>query len=121
MMRFTEEHEWVRVEGDVATVGITDYAQGVLGDITYVELPKAGKVFKKGDSLCVVESVKAASDVFAPVGGTVTAVNEALAESPQTVNASPEADGWICTLGGVADAELETLMTAEQYAAFCKK
>lgn len=120
MIRYTKDHEWVRIEGDVATVGISDHAQDALGDITYVELPKIGKVLKKGDSLCVIESVKAASDVYAPVGGKVATVNAALPDSPQTVNTSPESEGWICTLSEFAVAELEGLMTAEQYAAFFK-
>ncbi len=121
MKRFTEEHEWVKIDGNVATVGITDYAQNTLGDITFVDLPKVGKTVKKGDTLCVVESVKAASDVFAPLGGTVATVNARLSDAPETVNRSPENDGWICTLTGFDAAELESLMTAEQYAAFCKK
>lgn len=121
MMRFTEEHEWISVEGDVAKIGITNYAQDTLGDITFVELPKVGKVVKKGDSLCVVESVKAASDVFAPVGGTVVAVNAALSGAPELINQSAEKDGWICTLGSFSAAELNLLMTEDQYAAWCKK
>lgn len=121
MMRFTEEHEWISVEGEVAKVGITNHAQDTLGDITFVDLPKVGKVVKKGDSLCVVESVKAASDVFAPVGGTVVAVNTALSEAPETINQSAEKDGWICELGSFQAAELEGLMTPDQYAAWCKK
>jgi glycine cleavage system H protein len=121
MIRYTQEHEWVKAEGNTATVGITDYAQHALGDITFVELPKVGKSLKKGDALSVVESVKAASDVFAPVGGTVASVNERLSSAPETVNAAPEADGWICILGNINPAELESLMTAEQYADFCKK
>jgi glycine cleavage system H protein len=118
---YTKDHEWVRVEGTVATVGISDYAQHTLGDITFVDLPKVGKAVKAGDSLCVVESVKAASDVYAPVGGTVASVNAALSGAPEMINQSAEGDGWICTLSSVSAAELAGLMTAEQYAAFCKK
>lgn len=121
MLRFTEEHEWVRIDGAVATVGITNYAQDTLGDITFVDLPKVGKVVKKGESLCVVESVKAASDVYAPVGGTVTAVNAALGSAPELINQSAEKDGWLCTLGSFDAAELGSLMTADQYEAWCKK
>lgn len=120
MTRYTQEHEWVRYEDGVATVGITQHAQETLGDITYVELPPVGKTVKPGDSLCVIESVKAASDVFAPVGGTVARVNTTLTDAPETVNAAAEGDGWICTLSGVEAAALERLMTAEQYAAFCR-
>lgn len=121
MTKYTKDHEWVRVEGATATVGISDYAQHTLGDITFVDLPKVGKAVKQGDSLCVVESVKAASDVYAPVGGAVASVNAALSGAPETINQSAEGDGWICTLSGVNAAELDGLMTAEQYAAFCKK
>lgn len=118
MMRYTTEHEWIRLEGDVATVGISDHAQHELGDITFIELPPVGKTVQAGGALCVIESVKAASDVFAPVAGTVATVNAALADAPETVNASAEGDGWLCTLSGVDPAALEGLMNPEQYAAF---
>ncbi len=120
MMRFTEEHEWVRIEGATARIGITDHAQHALGDITYVELPKVGRTVRRGEALAVVESVKAASDVYAPLGGRVAAVNARLAESPETVNAAAEGDGWLCTLEGFDPTEAEALMSAEQYAAFCR-
>ena len=117
MTRFTSEHEWIRLDGAIATVGITDFAQRELGDITFIELPAVGKQVKKGDVLGVIESVKAASEVYAPAGGTVASVNEALEAAPETVNAAAESDGWLCTLEGVDPAALESLMTAEQYAA----
>lgn len=120
-VRYTKEHEWVRVEGTTATVGITDHAQEQLGDITYVELPQAGKAVKQSGELAVVESVKAASDVYAPVGGTVSGVNAELNEHPEKINADPYGAGWLCTLSGVAAAELDALMTAAQYAAFLKE
>lgn len=120
MTHYTKDHEWVRVEGSVATMGITNHAQNMLGDITYVELPKIGKTLKKGDPLCVVESVKAASDVYAPIGGTVASANAELSDKPETINTSPEGEGWVCTLCGFDAAELASLMTAEQYHAFCK-
>jgi glycine cleavage system H protein len=118
MKRYTEEHEWVVVTGDLAVVGITAFAAEELGDITYVELPAVGKTVKKGESLCVIESVKAASDVFSPVSGAVAEVNGDLENDPGIVNASPEEKGWICKMSGVSQAEVDKLMTAEQYAAF---
>lgn len=121
MMRFTEEHEWVRLAGDTVTVGITDFAQQELGDITFVEQPEIGKTVRKGESFCVVESVKAASDIYAPVGGTVATVNTRLNDTPEMINDAAESDGWICTLSGVDVAALEDLMTAAQYAKFCNK
>ncbi len=119
-MHFTKDHEWFRVEGDEATVGITDHAQQALGDITFVDLPKVGKVVSAHDSLLVVESVKAASDVFAPVAGTVSAVNEKLASSPELINQSACADGWLCKLKPFIPAMTE-LMTAEQYKIFLQE
>jgi glycine cleavage system H protein len=121
MTRFTREHEWIRLENDMATIGISDFAQHELGDITFIELPAVGKTVKTGDALCVIESVKAASDVYAPAGGTVAAVNTALEDAPETVNQAAEDAGWICTLSGVTEADLDGLMTPEQYAAFIKQ
>lgn len=116
--RYSKDHEWVRLEGDVATIGISDYAQEQLGDVVYVELPEIGKKLDKGAEAAVVESVKAASEVFAPIGGEVVAVNEALENAPNTVNESPEGDGWFMKIK-VADAgELEGLMDADAYKAF---
>jgi len=116
--KFSEEHEWVEYKNGVATVGISAYAAEELGDITFVELPDKGVVFAQGDVMCVVESVKAASDVFAPVGGTVTEVNGRLEEDPGLINASPEKDGWFCKLEEVDEAELDGLMLEEQYDQF---
>ncbi len=117
---YTKDHEWVSVAGTVATVGITDHAQSALGDITFVDLPKVGKVVNVHDSLLVVESVKAASDVYAPVAGTVSAVNEKLGTSPELINQAPGGDGWLCKLSPFAPVGAD-LMTAEQYAAFLKE
>ena len=94
MIRYTKDHEWVRLEGLEAVIGITDHAQAQLGDVVYVELPTLGTMFKAGDQCAVVESVKAASEVYAPLGGTVIAVNDALESSPGTVNESAEGEGW---------------------------
>ena len=115
---FTKDHEWIRIEGDVATVGITDYAQSQLGDVVYVELPEIGKALAKGDEAAVVESVKAASEVFAPVSGSVTAVNAALADEPGKINESPETDGWFLKMKLTASDELAELMDEEAYKAF---
>jgi glycine cleavage system H protein len=114
-LRYTNEHEWIRLEGDVATVGITNHAQTQLGDIVYVELPAVGKKVAKGDEAAVVESVKAASEVYAPVGGEVIAVNGDLEGSPATVNQDAEGAGWFLKLKVVDAAEVEQLMTPEQY------
>lgn len=118
MKRFSEEHEWVEVADGVAAVGITAYAAEELGEITFVELPEQGTVLGQGDSLCVVESVKAASDVFVPIGGTIMEVNGRLEEEPELVNASPEGEGWICKLTEVDEGELDSLMSEEEYEAF---
>jgi glycine cleavage system H protein len=117
-LRYTKDHEWVRIEGDTATLGITHHAQEALGEITYVEMPPAGKTVKASEELAAVESSKAASDVFAPVGGKIAAVNEALEDSPETINASPYEDGWICRLSEIDAAEADALMTPEAYQAF---
>jgi glycine cleavage system H protein len=116
---FTREHEWVRVEGDTGTVGITDYAQGQLGDIVYVETPEAGRQVSRGGEAAVVESVKAASDVYAPVGGEVLESNAALADEPSLVNSDPEGAGWFFRLRLSDPAELEGLMDADAYQSFC--
>ena len=119
MSRFyTEDHEWVEVDGDVATVGITDYAQGQLGDIVFVEVPEEGKTVAKGDEAAVVESVKAASDVYAPVSGTVTEANAALEADPALVNTAPETEGWFFKLTLADAGELEGLMDETGYKAF---
>lgn len=116
---YTDEHEWISVEGGTATVGITDYAQAQLGDIVFVELPAPGANVAKGGEAAVVESVKAASDVFAPVTGTVSEINGALEEDPALVNSAPEGDGWFFKLALQDAAELEGLMNAAEYKAFC--
>jgi glycine cleavage system H protein len=115
---FTDEHEWIDVEGDTATVGITDYAQEQLGDIVFVELPQVGAMLDKGGDAAVVESVKAASDVYAPVSGEVTEANAALEEDPALVNSSPEEEGWFFRLTISDDGELEGLMTEAAYKDF---
>ena len=118
MRYFTDEHEWIEVDGDVATVGITDYAQGQLGDIVFVELPAVGTAITKGKDAAVVESVKAASDVYAPIDGEVTETNGALEEDPSLVNTAPEAEGWFFKMT-IADAgQLEGLMDEAGYKAF---
>ncbi len=115
---FTEDHEWIEVDGSTGTVGITDYAQSQLGDITFVELPEAGTSLKKGDAPCVVDSVKAASDVYAPVSGTVTESNHALADEPELVNTDAEVGGWLFRLTLTDPAELEGLMDRAAYDAY---
>jgi len=115
MKRFSEEHQWVEYDGRQATIGITAYAAEELGEITFVELPDLGGAVSQGEPLCVVESTKAASDVFAPVGGTVVAVNELLEKTPALVNDSPETKAWICRLEEVDEADLENLMTEARY------
>lgn len=115
---FTRDHEWVRLEGDSALVGITDYAQSQLGDVVYVELPEVGKTFAKGDDAAVVESVKAASDVYAPVSGVVVAVNSALEKSPAMINDAPESDGWFWKLTLTEPGELDALLDEAAYKAF---
>ena len=115
---FSEDHEWIDVNGDTGTVGITDYAQGQLGDITFVELPDAGTAVKKGDAPCVVDSVKAASDVYAPVSGTVTESNAALEGEPELVNSDPETGGWLFRLTLSDTSELDGLMDQAAYEAY---
>lgn len=117
-MYFTEDHEWVRVEGDTATIGITQYAAEQLGDVVFVELPEIGKVVAKGSEAAVVESVKAAGEINAPVSGTVSAVNGALEDAPQTVNEAPEGDGWIVKMTVTDSSELASLMDETAYKAF---
>jgi len=118
---FTQDHEWIDVDGQVGTVGITDYAQGQLGDIVFVEVPDEGRQLAKGDDAAVVESVKAASDVYAPVGGTVLEGNPALADQPDLVNTDPEGEGWFFKVTLADDSELEGLMDEDAYKAFVAK
>ncbi|WP_232492125.1 glycine cleavage system protein GcvH [Novosphingobium kaempferiae] len=115
---FSEDHEWIEVEGDLGTVGITDYAQGQLGDITFVDLPAEGSTVGKGDSVSVVDSVKAASDVYTPVSGTIAEVNAALADQPELVNTEAETGGWLFRVTLSDAAELGALMDETAYKAF---
>ena len=118
--RYTKDHEYIRVEGDTGTVGITDYAQSQLGDVVYVELPAVGKSVTKGAEAAVVESVKAASEIYAPVSGEVVEVNGALESAPGTVNEDAAGKGWFFKLKLKDPAEIESLMTEEQYQEFLK-
>lgn len=115
---YTQDHEWIDVDGSNATVGITDYAQSQLGDITFVELPEAGASVAKGDAPCVVDSVKAASDVYSPASGTVSESNAALADEPELVNTDPESGGWLFRLTLSDPSELASLMDKAAYDAF---
>jgi len=117
-LRYTKDHEWVRIKGHEAVVGITAHAQAELGEIVYVELPEVGRVVAKSDPLCVVESTKAAADVYAPVGGTVKERNAALRENPGLVNSSPYQEGWMAVLTDVHLEDLSSLMSHEEYQAF---
>jgi len=114
-MRFTKDHEWVAVDGDIATIGITAYAAEQLGDVVFVETPEVGKVVGQGDGLAVVESVKAASDVYAPISGEVVEANGELGAAPETVNAAPEAGGWFAKLKITDPAQVEGLMDRAAY------
>ena len=116
---FTDEHEWIDVEGDTATVGITDFAQGQLGDIVFVELPDVGSVIEKGKDAAVVESVKAASDVYAPISGEVMETNDALEDDPALVNTAPEEDGWFFKMTIGDKSEFDGLMDLAAYKSFC--
>ncbi|MBF9195494.1 glycine cleavage system protein GcvH [Microvirga terrestris] len=118
--RYTKDHEYIRVEGDAGIVGISDYAQGQLGDVVFVELPSVGKNLSKGDEAAVVESVKAASEVYAPVSGEVVEVNSELEASPGTVNEDPAGRGWFMKIRLTNQSELDGLMTEEQYQEFVK-
>lgn len=117
-LRFSEEHEWVSVDGDIATVGISDFAQQQLGDVVFVELPEVGRSVTRGDEIAVVESVKAASEVYAPVSGEVIEINGALVDEPGTVNESAEADGWFFKLRLTDASELDELMDEAAYRTF---
>ena len=120
MLRFTDEHEWLKLEGEVATVGITAHAAGQLGDLVFIELPKVGAKLKKGEAAAVVESVKAASDVYAPLGGEVTEVNAAAVEDPTTVGGDPQGAGWLYKIRLDDPSALDALMDEAAYAAFAK-
>lgn len=117
-LRYTKSHEWVREEDDgTVTVGITDHAQGLLGDLVFVELPEIGADMAADDACCVVESVKAASDVYMPISGEIVEVNESLSEEPEIINSSPYDDGWIFKIQPSAEQELDELMDADTYQA----
>ena len=120
-LRYTREHEWVRLEGDVATVGITDFAQDQLGEVIYVELPPAGRTFAAGATMAVVESVKAASDIYAPLEGEVLENNAKLIDEPGGLNRSPYGDGWLVKMRVANPAQAGALLTPEAYAAIAKE
>lgn len=115
---YTKEHEWAKVDGDTVAVGITAHAAEQLGDITFVELPEIGKDVEANGELAVVESIKAASDIYAPVGGTVSEINADLDDAPEKINSDPYGEGWICKISNVDSAEIEKLMSAEEYKSF---
>jgi len=119
-LKYTKDHEWVRIEGDDATFGITDHAQEALGDIVFVELPETGRNLARAEGMAVVESVKAVSDVYAPMGGEVTAVNEALEGEPEKINSDPYGEGWIARVK-LSDTDTTHLMDAAAYAAFLEE
>ena len=120
-LRFTKDHEWVRVEGTRAIIGITDFAQSELGDVVFVELPVIGKTLSAHENLAVIESVKAVSDIFAPVAGTVIKANEALSDAPETVNQDPYAKGWIAEIEMTDPAAAGSLLSASEYEAMIKE
>lgn len=117
-LKFTKDHEWLRIDGDVATVGITDHAQHALGDVVFVDLPAIGKTVKQGQEAATVESVKAASEIYAPVSGEVVAVNTMLPDNPALVNSAPEGDGWFLKLRLSNPAEVDSLMREGDYKAY---
>lgn len=118
--KYTEDHEWLEIDGDVATVGITDFAQEQLGDVVFVELPEIGKTFAKGDEAAVVESVKAAAEVYAPVGGEIVGINDLLVDDPALVNASATKNGWFFRIKLADTGELDALMDEDAYTAFAE-
>jgi glycine cleavage system H protein len=119
-LHYSKDHEWVRVEGDVGVVGITDHAQEALGDVVYVELPKAGDDFAAHEAFGSVESVKAVSEIFTPVSGEITAVNETLQDAPEKVNTDPYGDGWMIKIKLKSAGEVDSLLTAAEYEDFTK-
>ncbi|MGQ0559160.1 MAG: glycine cleavage system protein GcvH [Sphingosinicella sp.] len=120
-VHFTREHEWIRLDGDTAIVGITDFAQNQLGDVVFIEVPEAGKQLAKGGEAAVVESVKAASDVYSPVSGEVIEGNQALVDDPALVNRDPEGEGWFFKLRLADTGEINDLMNADQYREYCEQ
>ena len=115
-LKYTKTHEWIKIDNDEVTVGITEHAQGLLGDLVYVELPEVGEKFSASDDICVVESVKAASDVYAPIDGEVIEVNETLVNDPSQINQLPYKDGWLFKFKALNLLQLEELLSAEEYA-----
>ncbi len=120
-VKYTKDHEWVRVEGDVGTIGISNFAQSQLGDVVFVELPEAGRVLEQGKEAAVVELVKAASDVYCPVSGTVIEANQALVDDPSLANNAPETDGWFFKVTLSDPSQLDALMDEAAYAAFVEE
>ena len=120
-LKYTKEHEWVKVEGNIATVGITDYAQDSLGDVVYVELPQEGATVTKHEPFGVVESVKAVSDLYAPLSGSVTEVNDAIVDSPEAINEDPYGDAWMIKVEIASTGELGDLLTADEYQKFIEE
>ncbi len=121
MIKYSKSHEWVKKEGEIGIIGISEYAQDQLGDIVYVELPEVGNEINEGEMLCTVESVKAASDIYSPVSGEITEINEDLEDSPEIINEDAESKGWICKIKLSDDAEFDKLMNKEEYDEFCEK
>lgn len=120
-MKFTKEHEWIEAKGDEGKIGISDYAQDQLGDIVYIELPDKGKKLKRGDVLCTIESVKAANDIYSPVSGEITEINDGLDSKPELINEDAEGKGWIVEIKLSDSSELDDLMTEEEYRKFAKE
>lgn len=120
-LQYSKDHEWIKVDGEEGAVGITFYAQEALGDIVFVELPSVGDHFDSGDAVGSIESVKAVSDVYSPLGGEVTEVNESLEDSPETINSDPYGEGWIFKVKIESESELDDLMDAEEYQEFLKE
>jgi glycine cleavage system H protein len=119
-LQYTKDHEWIRVTGDEGVIGITDFAQNALGDVVYVELPRVGDKFEQGDPFGSVESVKSVSELFIPVAGEVLEINEALADSPESVNNAPYKDGWMIKIKITSAGEVDALLSSSEYEDFCK-
>jgi glycine cleavage system H protein len=114
-LRYTEEHEWIRVDGDIATIGITEFAQGELGDVVFVEMPAVGKSYKKGEVVASIEAVKTVAEVYSPVSGTIKELNEALNDTPETINTDAFGEGWMFKIQITDAGELDDLLTPEKY------
>ena len=114
-LKYTDNHEWIKIEGDIARVGITDHAQSELTDIVFVELPKVGKEIREGDELCVVESVKSVSEIYAPISGKIANINKQIEESPEIINESPYDEGWLVEIEIVDKSEINALLSADSY------